>query len=73
MSTVPNSDVYLLKGVPLDKNYDDTFRFNPFDTSGRVNQFSYFLNYRKNTYTALSYLRDGANRIKLNDTWGGWG
>lgn len=69
MSTVPNSDVYLLKGVPLDKNYDDTFRFNPFDTSGRVNQFSYFLNYRKNTYTALSYLRDGANRIKLNDTY----
>jgi len=67
-AVMPNSDLYLLRGVPLDKNYDDTYYFNPF-YDNRANQYSFFSNFKKKEYSAMSYLRVNANKIRLNDSY----
>lgn len=65
MPVQPNSVLYLLKGVPLDKSYDDTFYFNQF-TQTKADQYNFFnTHFGKQSYTNLSYQRVGLNRIRI--------
>lgn len=55
----PNSDVYLLRGVPLDSDYQ-----NSFNATSADEQYSAFLSYRKYTLSDYSYQRAGAGKIR---------
>lgn len=60
---VPDSKVYILKGVPITNDYKNTLYF-----ANRTAQYNYF--YSKSTqttrYTELSYLRANNNTLKVN-------
>ena len=60
---VPDSKVYILKGVPITNDYKNTLYF-----ASRTAQYNYF--YSKSTqatrYTELSYVRANNNTLKVN-------
>lgn len=60
---VPDSKVYILKGVPITNDYKNTLYF-----ASRTAQYNYF--YSKSTqatrYTELSYVRANNNMLKVN-------
>ena len=56
----PNSDVYILKGVPLDRSYNHTL-FQSNETS----QYNTFYSYRKYTLSNQSYQRAGKGKIRV--------
>lgn len=56
----PNSDVYILKGVPLDRSYNHTL----LQTSANI-QFNTFHSYRKYSLTQQSYQRAGRGKIRV--------
>ena len=58
-----NSRVYLLKGVPLDTNYDHTIYFG-----NKTVQANYFMSKSKHVQNNLSYVRVNNNTIKVNIT-----
>jgi hypothetical protein len=59
MSVIPNTEVRLLNGVPLNKDYQHTMDF-----TSAAEQASYFLGRVSHTYTNFTYQRDsGTIRI----------
>ena len=65
---LPNSIVHLLKGVPLEEGYDDTFYFDRFGQTPETKQTqaNYFLsNFGKRTFTQLTYVKPNENRIRI--------
>lgn len=56
----PNSDVYILKGVPLDRRYNHTLLQSSSDS-----QYNTFYSYRKYTLTNQSYQRAGKGKIRV--------
>ena len=56
----PNSDVYILKGVPLDRSYNHTLL-----QSTETAQYNTFYSYRKYTLTNQSYQRAGKGKIRV--------
>lgn len=56
----PNSDVYILKGVPLDRSYNHTLL-----QSTAASQYNTFYSYRKYTLTNQSYQRAGKGKIRV--------
>lgn len=56
----PNSDVYILKGVSLDKNYNHTLYVTDLTT-----QYNTLVAYRKYTLNAQSYQRAGKGKIRV--------
>lgn len=56
----PNSDLKILKGIPLDPSYGHTLYF-----SSKSAQTSYFLGKTKHTYTNLSYQRQNKGTIRV--------
>ena len=56
----PNSDVYILKGVSLESDYNHTL-YQP----SEMNQENTFLSYRKYTLSAQSYQRAGKGKIRV--------
>ena len=53
----PNSDVYILKGVPLDRSYNHTLY-----QRNSTEQYNTFYSYRKYTLTNQSYQRAGKGK-----------
>lgn len=64
MSVQPTGLIYFLKGVPLDKNCDDTFYFDPFGSNASV-QFQKFYGYKKYEFSNVTYQRVGRNKIRV--------
>lgn len=56
----PNSDVYILKGVPLDRSYNHTLL-----QTTENSQFNTFYSYRKFSLTNQSYQRAGKGVIRV--------
>lgn len=56
----PNSDVYILKGVPLDRSYNHTLL-----QSDETSQYNTFYSYRKYILTNQSYQRAGKGKIRV--------
>lgn len=59
---VPNSKVYILKGIPITNNYKDTLYF-----ANRTAQYNYFFGQSTQAlrFTELSYIRVNASQLKL--------
>lgn len=59
---VPNSKVYILKGIPITNNYKDTLYF-----ANRTAQYNYFFGQSTAAlrFTELSYIRVNASQLKL--------
>lgn len=60
MYIAPNSNVYLLSGVPCDKSYTHTLYFESENA-----QFTYFYGKRVKSFTNVSYQRHSKNSIRL--------
>lgn len=56
----PDSDVYILKGVPLDRSYNHTLL-----QSDETSQYNTFYSYRKYILTNQSYQRAGKGKIRV--------
>ena len=56
----PDSDIYVLKGVPLDSDYNHTL----YQTSATA-QYNTFYAYRKYTFTDQSYQRAGKGKLRI--------
>lgn len=56
----PNSDVYILKGVPLDRSYNHTLL-----QSSTTEQYNTFYSYRKYLLNNQSYQRAGKGKIRV--------
>ena len=61
---VPNSIVYLLKGVPLEENYDDTFYFNT-STENATTQYNFFYGFRKKSFSNITYIKENKIRVEV--------
>ena len=53
MYIVPNSTVYILSGIPINKNYQHTIYFDDANA-----QYNYFKKHVKKTFTGVSYQRE---------------
>lgn len=53
MYIVPNSTVYILSGIPINKNYQHTIYFDDANV-----QYNYFKKHVKKTFTGVSYQRE---------------
>lgn len=56
----PNTNIYILSGVPLDNGYDNTIYFD-----SKADQLSYFTDKAKYTLTNQSYTRVNRGNIKI--------
>lgn len=56
----PTSNIYILKDVPLNPSYDDTFTFN-----NKEEQFNYFSNFAKFQLDNYSVVRERLNTLKV--------
>ena len=56
----PNSDVYILKGVPLDRSYNHTLLQSTEET-----QYNIFYSYKKYSLNNQSYQRSGKGKIRV--------
>lgn len=65
----PNSDIIILKGVPLDKDYNHTLYFSlvyPVTLEQRLaNQYSTFYAFRKYTFDDQTYQRAGKGKLRI--------
>lgn len=57
----PNTNIYLLTGVPLDPSYSDTIYF-----ANAADQHAHFLLYTRKTFTNQSYQRAGLGKLRVN-------
>ena len=60
MDVVPNTKLYLLKGVPITNNYKDTLYF-----ASTTAQYNYFYSKRIQTYTDFTYQRVESGKLRV--------
>ena len=60
MYIVPNSTVYILSGIPINKNYQHTIYFDDANA-----QYNYFKRHVKKTFTGVSYQREKRGWIRV--------